>query len=135
MKKKCIFVAHELEGLELITAALADYDLIVVQDASAAEARIGDAIDLYLIGIHFDDSRAVELVGSIRQVEKQSTVPIVMIRMLPSKVVDILRITATTLIRAGAISHYLELENDGEAEAKIRKAVSEALSADAHQAS
>lgn len=121
-------IAQDAQALGMTQDALRGYDLVVVTEIRAAQRLVmEDGIDLFVIGIHFDDSRAVELVRFIRSDQRHKTTPIVFVRLLPTTLRDILGTTVLALIKMGTISQYLELENDPDFAVKIRDYVSSLL--------
>lgn len=130
MKTARILIAHEPQGMDLITTSLQGYDLVPVTTIEDARYHINQGgIDLFLIGIHFDDSRAVEMITGLHQNPKYQTTPVVVVRLLSSQLVDFLRSTTGALIKLGTISQYLEIEGDPDASIKIKEAVKAALQA------
>jgi DNA-binding NtrC family response regulator len=128
MKKTRILVAHELNRSEVIISALMGYELVLVSDITAAEYQVmEDGIDMFIVGIHFDDSRAIELVNFIRLNKKHKTTPVIMVRLLSSAIADFLRSTTETFIKIGSISHYLELVDEPEPGKVILDAVTAAF--------
>jgi hypothetical protein len=123
-----ILVAHDHGGLSIIEKALHGCDLVVVTDMKKVEfLTTEDGIDCFVIGIHFDYSRAVELVTTIRRSEKHKTTPVILIRCSPSPNAQMLRSTVDLLIDHGTVRQYLELDDDPDAVEKIRAAVDECL--------
>lgn len=119
-----ILIAHESKGLDTIAEALKDFELVCVTDAQGARAQIAQHhFDLILVGMHFDDSRAVELISHLCQTENHKNTPVILVRMLPSKVAAFLRSTAESLIKVSSVRQYLEVEGDSEAASKIKAAV------------
>ena len=124
-----ILVAQEASGHELIRSALLGLNLLTVTDTRDAVQHIEESdIDLFVIGIHFDESRAIELIDTIRTNRKHADSPIVVIRLLPTPFVESLRSAAAVLIKTGSIDAYVELEGKGNAAELLRDAVDEQLS-------
>ena len=128
MKKGRILIAHDANHLGVVTKALEGYDLVVVSDVMGAQYQImEDGIDLVIIGIHFDESRAIELVNIIRSDDKHKKTPIVLIRLSPTGLSESINVTTAALIKIGTVSEYLELESDPEAALKIKDVVGSLL--------
>jgi hypothetical protein len=108
-----ILVAVKAEPLPLVRAALAGYQLVSVSSIEHAEQLLvenAEAIDLFLIGILFDDSRAMELIRMIRLDINNHATPILMVRLMPSQHEEMLRHVMETMIALGTISDYLEAD-------------------------
>ena len=128
MKVARILVAQNPKGLQVTKTALSGYEVVTVDNIQRAKHQVmEDGIDLFLLGIHFDDSRAIELVSFIRNDEKHKKTPIIIMRVLPTLMVDSLRTTINALIKTGTVSQYLEVEGDQDPVDKIRKAVQKFL--------
>ena len=87
-----------------------------VKDCLAA-----NTYDAIIVGVHFDESRAMELIAWLRQ-ERPNT-PIIMVRLKPSDFEETFRRTAKALKKVGSICSYLELEGDTLWQTKIQKAL------------
>jgi CheY-like chemotaxis protein len=124
MKNIRVMIAQDAKALGATRDALEDYQLVVVTDMQAAQHEvIEDGIDLFVIGLHFDESRAIELVSFIRNDPGHKKTPIIFVRLLPTTMKDILKSTVMALIKAGTINQYLELEGDPDYVTKIKAAV------------
>jgi response regulator RpfG family c-di-GMP phosphodiesterase len=125
MKKARIMIAQDAKALGKTKDALDAYELVVVTDLMQARYQlIEDGIDVFVIGIHFDESRAIDLVNFIRNDKKHERTPIIFVRLLPTTMKDILKTTVVALIKIGTISDYLELEGDPDFASKIKQSVS-----------
>lgn len=121
-------VAHDPARLEVITKALEGHELVLVNDLQAAQYQIlEDEIDLFVVGIHFDDSRSIELIDLIQKDQKHTNTPVILIRLLHTPLADFLRTTVATLIKLGTVTQYLELADDLNPELSLREAVSSCL--------
>jgi response regulator RpfG family c-di-GMP phosphodiesterase len=119
-----VLVAHDSKALSLTSYALYGYRLLKATNKHEAEALvINDSIDLFVVSIHFDDSRAVELISFIRKHEKHDLRPIVVIRFMPAANTEVLRDTVNGLIKVGSVRSYLELEKDPDIIKKIRNEI------------
>ncbi|MDR3617460.1 MAG: hypothetical protein P4L53_28145 [Candidatus Obscuribacterales bacterium] len=125
-----ILVAHEPERSEVITSALQGYNVVLVTSIDAARYQVmEDGFKLFVIGIHFDDSRAVELVTELRKDGKHKYTPVILVRLLSSPLADFLRNTTELLCKIGTVTKYLELDTDPEPGKAILDAVDKALAA------
>lgn len=108
MKPARILVAVRPEPLPTVTAALAGYDLLLAKDVEHGQSLIleHDAIDLFVIGILFDDSKAMELIKTIRL--DNTTVPIIVTRFMPSQHAEMLQHVMDTMMALGTVSAYFE---------------------------
>ncbi len=111
-------------------AALAGHELLETTTLQQSERLvIEDIIDLFVIGIHFDDSRTMELVKLIRLDPKHKETPILITRLTPSSMAEFIQQTMETMKSLRVVTDYLELEDDPMADVKIRDTVSRLLPA------
>jgi DNA-binding NtrC family response regulator len=123
-----ILLAASILALPQVSAALADHQLSETTTMQQAEKLIAqDGIDMFVIGIHFDESRSVELVKLIRQNSKYKTTPILMLRVTPSEMAHFIKQTMDAMKHLWSITDYLELEGDPDAAEKIADAVTRYL--------
>lgn len=123
-----ILVASTKYVLPHVRAALAGQELLEALNMQEAQRLVmKDGIELFVIGVHFDDSRAMELVKFIRLDPKHSQTPIVVVRLTPTTMADYMRQTMDTMKSLQVISDYLELEGDPAAQARIQEAVTKLL--------
>lgn len=121
-------IAHEPGRSQVIIGALTGYDLVVVSTLDAAVSLIKeDGIKLFVIGVHFDESRAIELVNEIRKDRKHKSTPIVLLRQSSIRITSLLRTTIDSLKKVGTVSEYLEVENNPEPGKAIRDSISRLL--------
>ena len=112
--------------MDVLEHALVGYELLKATMLQEAERlAIENGIDLFVVGIHFDDSRAMELVKFIRDDGKHKRTPIIVVRYWPSQHEAILRQTIEVMITVGAVSAYIEAdsENDASFAERVREAV------------
>lgn len=105
-----IFIALRPEPLPMVQQALEGYDLVVAQDFDHAQKLItdDDEFDLFVIGILFDDSKAMELIKIIRLDPTKHNIPILVTRFMPSQYEDMLRRVLDTMKALNTVSDYLE---------------------------
>ena len=102
-------------------ADLGDFTLDVTTTLSNARRKlVATKIDLFLIGIHFDDSHAIDLVHTVRHNDNYKCSPIVVIRTNASQYAAMIRQTMVAMKSNRQIEEYLELENEPDASAIIR---------------
>ncbi len=90
-----------------------------------------EPIDLFVIGILFDDSRAMELIRLIRLDINSHATPILMVRLMPSQHEEMLQNVMQTTIALGTVSNYLEADHrDPSVEKQIRTAAEDCLRLD-----
>lgn len=119
------FLASDLEGLRRLYAVLAEFDFrsaFTLDDA----LRLLDSpmnFDLIIIGVHFDDSRAVDLLREIRSRPKYELTPILFIRTQPSNISQILEQSILSLKDAYRVNGLIETELLDEDDCKIREEI------------
>jgi DNA-binding response OmpR family regulator len=121
-----IVVAEEPHTIPAVLEALQGYELLTASTLMEAERLLlEDGIDLFVIGIHFNDSHAMELIKLIRSNKNNhAKTPIVVARFAPSEHAKILRETIEVMKVVHAVSDYIE--KDGQPEtfgARLREAV------------
>lgn len=116
--------------LPTVLEALAGYELLQATSLHEAERLVLESgIDLFVLGIHLDDSRCLPLIKFIRSNKHHSTTPIIVVRLLPSANPQILRHTLDAMKTIHGISDYLELEGDPQSASKIRERAEKCLPA------
>ena len=127
-----ILIAVRDEAISMVEAALEGYELIVPRDmAQAKKLLLENVINLFVIGILFDDSSAIDLITTVRLDSKQRNTPILVVRLMPSLYADLLRNMMRILKELGTVSDYLEPDlADLDIKERIRAAVEQYLPAD-----
>jgi DNA-binding NtrC family response regulator len=121
MQPARILIADDRRVLPVLEAAFCGYELIMVTRLAEAERLVlEDGIDMFIIGVHFDDSRATELVKFIRSQSAHAETPIMIVKLLPSGLPHLVRRSMEMMKLVKSISEYLELDADLHAEGKIR---------------
>jgi hypothetical protein len=124
---RIVLAATEL-ALPLLRAALTEHELLEAKTMQQAERFVlEDSIELFVIGVHFDDSRVMDLVTLIRLRPEHKKTPILVIRVTPSTMASFISQTMDAMKILQVISDYLELEGDPLAELKIKNTVVEYL--------
>jgi DNA-binding response OmpR family regulator len=128
MKLARILVAEKSEKLLTVSAALAGYELLKAATLQQAKNLVlEDGIDLFVIGIHFDDSQAMELIKLIRGAPKYKSTPIVVLCLTASGMGSVLRQTMDVMKAIHTINDYLELDSEPKAAQRIRLTVDKCL--------
>ena len=124
-----ILIAQSPQALAKTEKAFSGYDILTAFDIKAADYWIQrHQIDAFIIGVHFDESRGVELASLIRTSAKQQNKPIIMVRLLASENSHMFRTTFGALIETDIINAYLDFdEDDDSAPDKIRQCLDEQL--------
>jgi response regulator RpfG family c-di-GMP phosphodiesterase len=124
-----ILIAQAPRALAKTESAFTGYDILTALDIKAAEYwLLRHEIDAFIIGVHFDDSRGVQLASIIRNNIKHKNRPIIMVRLLESDNLQMFRTTFGALIESGTIDAYLEFDSeDPEIPKKIRQAMDSQL--------
>lgn len=124
-----IFVAVKPEPLPVVKEALLDYEICVAHKFEDAAALLASEqkIDLFLVGILWDESKAMDLIKQINS-RKQPKVPIVVVRLMQSQHEEMLKSTMETMIEVKLVTEYLEVPyNHPGAKRIIRNAVEKYL--------
>ena len=131
MEPARILLAEDANNLPTLTAALRGYELLATVTLKQAERLIiEDGINIIVVGIHFEDSRAMELIQMVRLDAKHEKTPIIVHRLNPSDHGAVLRQTLDVMKTLKVIQEYLELEGNPAAKQKIREAVEQYLPAE-----
>jgi CheY-like chemotaxis protein len=124
MKDSRILIAENHELMPLVASALANYQVIQATSVLDAMDLIAKGnIDLFVISLHFDDSRSLELFAYVRSIEKCRGTPIILLRTQLILLEELLRQTANTLKRTNLISEYLECDHTSEVPATLNACV------------
>lgn len=124
-----ILIADDAAGQKLLTRALEGYELFCADTLQqASRLLIEDGFDLVVCGIHFDDSRMVELCRYLRKEGKET--PFVVVRVSPSKNQEILRQSTESLRKTLTMGPYIEFDQFSQAPnpvAAMREAIEKSL--------
>lgn len=119
-----ILIAENKSAIGDIDKALRGYDIVQATTLTQAERLVTeDGIDLFVVGVHFDESQAMELLKFIRTESAHKNKPIIMVRLLQSEHVNLLRQSLEVMQLLHGINEYLELEGDPDAQKKMRQVV------------
>lgn len=107
-----ILVAQEKSCIDIFVSALSsNYEIMPAVTLEEAERlSIEDGIDLFVIGIHFDDSRAIELCRFIRNDRKHSQTPVILVRYQPSDSALFLRQSIEVIAKVIGVKSYIEAD-------------------------
>jgi hypothetical protein len=128
MSKAKLLLAMNLPYLSMVENALSDYALLTATTFRQAERLlIEDGIAMCVISVHFDDSRAVDLIRFIRDSKHHKHTPICVLRLLSTQNADFLRETMTSIQKLLEVGEYLELNDDPQCAEKIKNAIDRQL--------
>ena len=117
-----ILVANDLQGFKRLAGILKGEEVRFVQTLSEAKQLLNSVrFDLVIAGVHFDDSRAVELLQIVRTNKKTEKTPFVFIRTRHSSMALEIEKTINTLQKALDHSGLIETDVLSEDDALIRK--------------
>ncbi|MCC6978777.1 MAG: hypothetical protein IT343_10690 [Candidatus Melainabacteria bacterium] len=106
-----ILVANDLQGFKRLAGILKGEDVRFAQTLTEARQLLNSVrFDLVIAGVHFDDSRAVELLQIVRTNKKTETSPFVFIRTRHSSMALEIEKTINTLQKALDHSGLIETE-------------------------
>jgi len=124
MNRSKILLAQEFSVIADSAEALSCYDVIAMSTlAQAQRAILDDDIDVFVIGIHFDDSNALDLVRQIRSCQKHYCKPVILIRVLPSQFAKTLKHSVMAVQKLYDIADYLELEQSDDPALELCEAI------------
>lgn len=127
-----ILIAEDSTWLARVQTALAGYQLMTAMTMREAMSLLDeDGIDLIVVGIHFDESRAIEFLKRVRESEVHAKTALIVMRFAPSEHEHILRQTMGVVRLLSGVTDYIEDETDGEPiEKRLRAAVDAAMPAE-----
>jgi DNA-binding response OmpR family regulator len=115
-KSQKILLADEAEPLNALAQVLAEYNPSTCTNLQEGLKLLAEQIfDLFIIGVHFDESNAMQFVNEIRSRPSSQTTPIIIVRALPTNLSESIKQVMLSVKRAGLISEYLELTDDSQA--------------------
>lgn len=119
-----ILVAASQDVLSSICSVLDDHEVLPVATIREADRLLArDGIELFLIGVYFDDSRAIDLVKKIRQDDKYKNTPVVLVRLKHSGLDDYIKVIINSMKKPWSLGDYLEVAEDPRAAEKIKETV------------
>jgi response regulator RpfG family c-di-GMP phosphodiesterase len=129
MSHPCVLIAADKTLLPAIKPSLSPNRLVLADNISQVLQVIQEQqVDLFLVDIYFDDSKALDLVAVIRANQSYKRTPILLFRLLPSKHAELLRYTVLQMTPVHKIACYMELDNSPDAVSEISTAVHKYLS-------
>ncbi|MGH9549082.1 MAG: hypothetical protein ACRD3W_06905 [Terriglobales bacterium] len=110
-KQTRLLLADEPSSLDRLKRAFSSYHCFDVSTLQQAELLLEqESVHLFVIGVHLDDSRSMELISTIRTNETYKHFPILVVRLMPSEHTEMLRATLGMMIKLKVVSEYLELD-------------------------
>jgi CheY-like chemotaxis protein len=107
-----IFIADIQDSQTLLFRVLEGYKLSTANTfPEAARMLAADGFDMIICGIHFDDSRMVDLLQAIFKDVRHKNTPVIVFHGAHSDNVDLLRTTVDTLRKLHSFGAYIELDN------------------------
>jgi CheY-like chemotaxis protein len=126
-----IFIADIQDGQNSLSRALNGYKHFTTSNSSEASRMLSaDEFDMIICGIHFDDSRMVELLQSIYKDVRHKQTPVIVFRATHSDNVDMLRFTEEGLRKFTVLGAYIELEdylNEPDPDQALRQQIENSL--------
>ena len=111
-----------------VEKALAGYTLTCVSTIEdALNALQKQQFDAIVIGMHFDESRALELVKILRQDSRFASTPVFVIRVIQTPYASILKSALDIMIMVKAVNQYFECDDPGDKLGSLRKAIDDIL--------
>lgn len=125
---KRVLLAHEPDQVRFFLDALDGLEVVPALRLQEAERLIVEnGISLFVVGIHFDDSRAMQLITSIRTDENHKDTPILVVRLSPSEHEEMLRMSLDTLVKLNIVSEYIEMDKLGKTQRNLLRKVVDKL--------
>jgi len=106
-----IFVAVKSEPLATVVEALHGYELCIADNVQHGMRLLNEqhGIDIFIIGILFDDSKAMDLIKRVSSRETAAKRPILVVRLMSSQHEEVLKSTMKTMIELKIVKEYLEV--------------------------
>lgn len=106
-----IFVAVKSEPLATVVEALQGYELCIAQSVQHGIQLLNERsdVDLFLIGILFDDSKAMDLIKRVSNRDPEKRTPILVVRLMSSQHEEVLKSTMKTMVELKIVKEYLEV--------------------------
>lgn len=106
-----ILLANDKEGQSRILPLLVGFTVSIAETAKEGLKHLANSdFDLIITGVHFDDSRAIEFLKTVRDQPGHERTPFLFVRTRPSMISDQLRASINSLDQIFRISGYLEAE-------------------------
>lgn len=125
-----LLVADIIEGRELAQKSLsADYDLEFASTMQEAKSKLlGQTFDMAIVGMHFDDSRCLELLSFVRTIDNLEGIPFLIIQAKQTHLAQTVPATqqCAPLLGACEVLEALDLRSE-EANEKLKAAVERCL--------
>lgn len=126
---RILIAAHPRAVASFVRWLDPDYDVLAVTGLQQAQVLLASESDigLFLIGAHFDDSQALELINAIRLLKQYEKTPLIVVRTMPSDYADMLKQTFTVMKTVKGITEYLDFDSETEAGEAVVDAINRAL--------
>jgi CheY-like chemotaxis protein len=119
-----ILLANDSAGSNRLFPLLEGHQVIAAENLSEAKNALSrQTFDLIIAGVHFDDSRAIELLKYLREESNQKDAPFIFVRTRTSAFAQSLRVTMKSLEKCYEFAGYVETDKLGEDDKRIRKAI------------
>jgi CheY-like chemotaxis protein len=111
--KSLVLIADVPEGAEIIKQCLAPtHDLVLVHNLTAATRLIANVdFDAVISGLHFDDSRMIELLRAVRAEPRYADKPFVVVRVLPTSMSPDLEANAKQMASVLGANAYITVDD------------------------
>jgi CheY-like chemotaxis protein len=106
-----IFVADRAEVHSTLLNSLTGYEVVTTDTFETALERLTENFDLIICGVHFADSRMVDLLSAARRSSLHKHTPFVVFRGLHTDNVELLRRSIKPLIETFELGPYLEFDS------------------------
>lgn len=118
-----ILHANDDHGSERFASIFADCEITVASTLKAAIDQLDRPFDLIIVGVHFDDSRAVEMLQQVRKSKLHKHTPFFFVRTRDSSLATLIHKSIKALGKAYKYNGYIETELFGDDDERIRAAI------------
>ena len=125
MASRARILVADVPGMELpLRTELAAHDVVFVSSFDAAvQALSRETYELVVVGLHFDDSRMLNLVLAIRALAEYRDIPVVCVRGTPTRLSERARKGLEGTLRTLGCDAFIELELDPQVFAQLSKQI------------
>lgn len=118
-------LANDLEGLNRLHAILAGFEFQSTSTLDHALELLDSDLnfDLIVVGVHFDDSRAIDLLRETRAREQYASTPFLFIRTRPSSLSQVIEQSILALKGAFRVSGFIETDMFLDDDRAVRQAI------------
>lgn len=119
-----ILLANDSAGANRLFPLLEGHHVIAAETLQEAQTALSrQRFDLVIAGVHFDDSRAIELLKYLREESNQKDTSFVFVRTRSSAFAESLKLTMKSLQKCYEFDGYVETDKLNEDDKRIRKAL------------